>query len=595
METLLIYNEYHENNMKSNTVLFIALLSFLMILFGAVSVPFSTSENNGWKFAVLCDTRGDDINTTGKSGINDTITKALAEEIVKEHCDLVLVPGDMINGWWANGNTTYDGQFSNWARAMGPVYKNNIRIYAVRGNHEVGPVDYSNGSEVPPYNIIPDSKLISAFNRTFGFNKTLGIGNPSNGPVGEVNFTYSIPHENAFFVGLDDYATPHRVNQKWLDDQLKSNTKPFVFVFGHEPAFKINHPDCLAYYSANRSRFWNSIGQAGCQIYFCGHDHLYDRAHIPDGSGNNISQMVIGSCGAPQKKWMPDYKDGSVRGDFHNDTDSGYVLVTMRSNNTALVEWKALNANMSDWITQDSFKLVGKENKGTGPWIAYILLGIIVVFMAGLIYLWIDDDRWNKFLESLKGDVCGDYDIYVTAIVVYIAIPVAMFLCWKYFPMYHENGMVSSENARNVVQGVTIFVVIYFITQFIERIVELISNIRPLFKDTNKIAKLKKEIEQRDSGIKESLKTVPFGLLESEKEELEKSMDRQDCLESARQSRLWAAASGLGIIFSYFLIGLFALVGITCIPHWVDVIVSGIILGGGSKPLHDLIGKIEKS
>ena len=582
--------------MKSNTVLFIALLSFLMILFGALSAPFSFSENNSWKFAVLCDTRGNDTNKSGMSGINDTISKALAEEILKEQCDLVLVPGDMINGWFRHDNATYEGQFNNWTQAMGPVYKNKIRIYTVRGNHEAGPTDYSEAldQEVSPYGITPDSKLLSAFNRTFKFNKTLGIGNPSNGPVGEVNLTYSFPHENAFFVGLDEYATPHRVNQKWLDGQLKSNTKPFVFVFGHEPAFQIKHPDCLAYYSANRSSFWNSIGQAGCQIYFCGHDHLYDRAHIPDGSGNNIFQMVVGSCGAPQKGWKPDYKDGSVIGDFHNDSDSGYVLVTMRSNNTALVEWKALNWNKSDWITQDRFNLKGKENTGIGSWIAYILLGILVIFMAGLIYLWMDKARWNKFLESLKGDVCGDYEIYITAMVVYIAIPVAMFLCWKYFPTYHENGMISSENARNVVQGVTIFVVIYFITQFIERIVELISNIRPLFKDTNEIAKLKKEIELRDSRIKERLKTVRFARLGSEKEELEKSMDRQDCLESSRQSRLWAAASGLGIVFSYFLIGLFALVGITCIPHWIDVIVSGIIIGGGSKPLHDLIGKIEK-
>lgn len=592
--------------MKSNLALFIAMLFLMIILSGAVSAQLNSSEGICWKFAVLCDTRGNDTNTTGKSGINDTLVKNLSAAIADEHCDLVLVPGDMINGWFNNGTATYEGQFNNWTKAMGPVYRNNTRIYAVRGNHEDGPGNYSPalGKEVPPYITHPDRNLMRAFNNTFGFNHTSGLGNPTNGPAGEVNLTYSFTHKNAFFVGLDEYAKPHRVSQKWLDDQLKKNDLPFVFVFGHEPAFQISHPDCLAYNSTNRSRFWDSIGQAGCQIYFCGHDHLYDRAHIPDSSGNKIYQMVIGSCGAPMKGWTPPYMDGSVIGDFHNNNKTGYVLVTMQ-NNTALVEWKAWNASSSNWTTQDRFKLDGKESRPGIPWttLEYILLGGLLVAIGGIAIMKNMDSNGdagsmsnfkNELNKSLDGDDCGKYEGYITAIIVVTAIPLVLAACWIFGPMYRSEGIISAGQARTVVQGVTIFAVVYFITQLIERIIELISGFHPLFKDTRKIEKLKAEIDQKNSHIKENLKKGLNADVEDAKTTLEDLMDKRDCLESSRKSRLWAVASSIGIIFSYIFIGLFALVGITTIPHWVDVLISGIILGGGSKPLHDLISNMEK-
>jgi len=136
------------------------------------------------------------------------------------------------------------------------------------------------------------------------------------------------------------------------------------------------------------------------------------------------------------------------------------------------------------------------------------------------------------------------------------------------------HGMISAQDAGNVVQGVTIFLVIYFIAQLIERIIEFISNI-PIFKDSNKIAKLQKEIDRMDSGTKALLKESPHASVCNKKYRLEELMDRQNCLESSRRSRLLAAASGLGIIFGYFFIGLFVMVGIPGIPHWIDALFTG--------------------
>lgn len=598
--------------MKLNINIFIKLLFIIIILSGSACAQLKSSESTNWKFAVLCDTRGNDSDIPGKTGVNDTIIEALSKEIVNEACAFVLVPGDMINGWFNNSTVSYDGQFKNWTNAMSPVYNANISVYGVRGNHEDGPGNFSNksGKDVAPYITHPDRNLAKAFVNVFGFNQTRGAGNRANGPEGEKNLTYSFEYENAFFVGLDEYIKPHRINQTWLDDQLKKNTKPFVFVFGHEPAFQIKHPDCLAYNSTNRSKFWDSIGRAGCQIYFCGHDHLYDRAHIFDGSGNKIYQMVVGSCGAPPANgWKPPYTDGSVVGDFHNNNKTGYVLVTMWNNNTALVEWKAWNGG-SNWTTLDRFNLEGKEIKSEIPWATLrniLLVGLLIVVVIGLFIkklLSADKKTWNEIGIELKkswnGETC-DHEGYITAAIIFVAIPVVMVACWYLFPEYNSSGVISDVKAREVVQGVTIFAVVYFITQLIERIIELISDIHPLFKDTNKIAKLKKDIDRKDSQLREHLKVEDTKACqhvnsEAEKSALEKKMDELDCLESSRKSRLWAVASGLGIIFSYTFIGLFALVGITIaiMPHWIDVLVSGIIIGGGSKPLHDLISNLEK-
>ena len=90
---------------------------------------------------------------------------------------------------------------------------------------------------------------------------------------------------------LDEYAgiahqRVHYVNQAWLESQLEGNVKPHVFAFGHEPAFRALHYDCLDMHPDRRDAFWNSLKAAGSRAYFCGHDHFYDHARVDDGDGN---------------------------------------------------------------------------------------------------------------------------------------------------------------------------------------------------------------------------------------------------------------------------------------------------------------------
>jgi hypothetical protein len=55
-------------------------------------------------------------------------------------------------------------------------------------------------------------------------------------------------------------------------------------------------------------------------------------------------------------------------------------------------------------------------------------------------------------------------------------------------------------------------------------------------------------------------------------------------------------ASLLGMLSSGYL-GMFLLrvIGVTTAPLWMDIAVTGLAVGAGTKPLHDLISKIEKS
>ena len=296
-----------------------------------------------WKFAVLCDTRGDSnpLNRD-KSGVNEAVVNAIARDIVKEGAELVIVPGDMVNGY-KYIDASYLDQFMAWRKAMAPVYAAGIQVYPVRGNHETGPFLNNEQDlwtptqqEVPAINSIPELKIafLEAFNDPWI---------PANSPEGEKGLTYSFSHHNAFFVGVDEYVKPLQVNQAWLDTELQANKQPHIFVYGHNPAFSVTHADSLASSPQNRDTFWDSLGKAGVKIYFCGHDHYYNRAHIKDRTGNSIYQVLSGSGGAPFSKWRPQqYAEGDkVVKDYHDEKHYGYVLVTITDTQVTM-EWKAL-------------------------------------------------------------------------------------------------------------------------------------------------------------------------------------------------------------------------------------------------------------
>jgi hypothetical protein len=67
---------------------------------------------------------------------------------------------------------------------------------------------------------------------------------------------------------------------------------------------------------------------------------------------------------------------------------------------------------------------------------------------------------------------------------------------------------------------------------------------------------------------------------------------------SDRTVLLWGVATGIAAIVSaasgFYLLHMIAAPDwVTSIPRWVDAVVTGLVVGTGTKPLHDLINRAQ--
>ena len=137
----------------------------------------------------------------------------------------------------------------------------------------------------------------------------------NSGPVNCEETTYSFDYKNAHFVILNEYyngaddtkadgnIVPELLG--WLKNDLDKNTKPFVFIFGHEPAFPKpdeywkngrHYGDCLDKYPENRDAFWNLLEDKHVIAYMCGHTHRYSHYQR---DGGKVWQVVAVACPYP--------------------------------------------------------------------------------------------------------------------------------------------------------------------------------------------------------------------------------------------------------------------------------------------------------
>ena len=330
---------------------------FLILLSSCAHTPNSYVQEQipPWKFAVISDTQGSRMSESRMPYINETVLTMIVRDLVSEQPDFVLVAGDLVNGWLHNGGTDYPTQFEAWKKIMQPVYDSGIRVYPIRGNHEDGPERFA----LPPLpaRLEPPAgtqkALKEAFRQAFDQDYI-----PLNGPMGEEGLTYSFHHKNVFIIGLDVFTIhQHKVNQAWLDDQISSRTEAHLFVYGHEPAFGVGHIDNLSFFPMERDQFWNSIGKAGGRVYFCGHDHLYNRSVINDKDGNVIRQIVSGTGGGTPRTWSGKYAEAMrVKGEYDKSGLYGYVLVTVEGPK-ATISWKAITEPQTGntWQVLDTF------------------------------------------------------------------------------------------------------------------------------------------------------------------------------------------------------------------------------------------------
>jgi hypothetical protein len=268
------------------------LLSLLLATAGS-----ALAQQGKWKFMVSGETRGEDT----LNPIKTDMVAELARAVTNERPAFLVFLGDLA---YAGGETAY----RMWNDLMSPCRDAGIPVYPIIGNH--------------------DSWNLAGWTEVFG--PTL----PTNGPADDLGFTYFLTHSNALLLMLNQYrpASPLTVHQPWLDAVLATNSLPHVFAFGHVPAFKLFHTDCLGSYPVPRNLFWQSLTRAHARLYICGHDHFFDQARLDDGDGNednDLHQLIAGGGGAPI------YPDDEYDGDngpwiprrlFH-EPGYGYLIV----------------------------------------------------------------------------------------------------------------------------------------------------------------------------------------------------------------------------------------------------------------------------
>jgi hypothetical protein len=273
----------HTGN-QSRTVRFCVFQILTLIIFvllaasSGYAVPFS--------FISMADSRGT------SNGVNDNVLSSIADAIVQEDANFVLFPGDLVNGSVHDG--TLASQLNHWRDIMAPVYSSDMygaKVYAGPGNHEI----LNSGSEGVWQSIFSDL--------------------PSNGPTGETYMTYSFDYLNSHFVMLntDRAGSPHTINYDWLANDLAAASADHIFVFGHQPAYPAG-PHRGYSLDANpdqRDAFWQLLVDHNVDIYFAGHEHLYNHIEV-----DGVHQVIAGTCGAPIY--------GGYGGDFYH-----YALITV--------------------------------------------------------------------------------------------------------------------------------------------------------------------------------------------------------------------------------------------------------------------------
>lgn len=218
-----------------------------------------------FRFAVIGDSRADN-----EEGINIKVFGAILDRIKSESVEFILVTGDMMTG-----SKHKDINITRLKKWKDIVETYGLRSYVIPGNHEI----WSEESE----NIVR-----SIFEM------------PENGPANLKELVYSFDYENAHFVALDTsiYHNFHSLGTgqlEWLKEDLKKNDKKIIFIFGHFPAYPIGHHrgDSLDKYPSQRDEVWNVFKEYGVGIYFCGHEHLYNRS-----IHNGIYQVITAGAGA---------------------------------------------------------------------------------------------------------------------------------------------------------------------------------------------------------------------------------------------------------------------------------------------------------
>ena len=304
-----------------------------------------------FRFAMTDDSRAAGGAAARNNGVSTVVLAAIAKDIAAQQIDFLLFPGDMVTGE-TNDSAVLGSMMSAWKKAMAPVYTANIPIYTTRGNHEYNPLAKGAGNPADPG--------LAPYKTHFPM--------PTNGPPGEVGLTYSFTHKNAKFVVFDTYAgrtttfnntlfaagaNKGQEMSSWVIDQINTSTSGVNFAMAHEQMWPSeSHSDCLANDPYSRDALLHALGTHN-GTYLAGHDHMYLRGIMTNGSGDKVPSFVVGTAGGGNYNYAP-FTGGNhnyagpanytVQKSIANSTNPtfGYLLVTVYTDNTWSGQFRGL-------------------------------------------------------------------------------------------------------------------------------------------------------------------------------------------------------------------------------------------------------------
>lgn len=165
-----------------------------------------------------------------------------------------------------------------------------------------------------------------------------------------------------------------------------------------------------------------------------------------------------------------------------------------------------------------------------------------------------------------------------------------------------KDGNYKTATPRPIPEGLTIFAIFFVAAQGIERLLEPIASLFTSAEDDLKAAEKQVEDAKKAAGAEQiqNLRNMLGGQPTTEdakKVELQHELDgaatKVAALRRSKNDRkvvFWALASSVAIVASASMqLYLLRTVGISSAPRYHEVLATGLIVGAGTKPLHDLV------
>lgn len=193
----------------------------------------------------------------------------------KQNPDLVVTIGDNLASC---KEEDCEEKIKNWKKDLKSLV---TKTFLISGNHDL---------------VDDNKKILSYWIESFNL--------PENGPEGYEELVYSFDYRGVHFIMLESNIEKHIIDDKqlkWLENDLKNNFQPNVFIFYHEPAFPIKSKvdESLDEESEQRDKLWRIIDKYNVTAVFSGHEHLHSRRLIDKNTfleaKNAIYQFIVGN------------------------------------------------------------------------------------------------------------------------------------------------------------------------------------------------------------------------------------------------------------------------------------------------------------